>query len=107
MRRMLLVLALAAGAALAWPETANAQHFHPRHRGGWSAGYGYGVPGYGYGYYGSPWRYRGHYDYHPGHFHRYGYVPPHIDYHHRGHSHAVDPWTGLVSPYRHRHRHWH
>ena len=106
MRRMLLVAAAVVGAALFAPDAANAQ-FGPRY-GGWSGGFGYS-PGFGYGssfYGGSPW-YRGHYDFRPGPFHGYRYVPPHIDYHIGRWSYAVDPWTGFVSPFPHRHRHRH
>jgi hypothetical protein len=108
MRRMLLVLAAAAGVALLTADSAKAQTFVPARPGGFSVGLSYTTPGYGYqpSYYGGyPGAYRGHYDVHPGHFHGYRYVPPHVDYHHRGHSHAVDPYTGQVSPFRHRHRH--
>ena len=110
MRRILFAAALAVGAFLAVPADAKAQ-FGPVHRpgGGWSANFSYVTPGYGYGYrpsyYGYPGWSRGLFDFQPGHFHGYRYVPPHIDYHHRGHYHAVDPFTGRVSPFPHRHRH--
>jgi hypothetical protein len=109
-RTLFLAFAIAVG-MMAWPDDAKAQGFGrvyvaPSY-GGWSVGYGY-TPGFAYqpqiysGYWG--WN-RGHYDYQPGHFHRYGYVPPHVDYHHRGHYHAVNPYTGAISPFPHRHRH--
>src|SRR5688572_2733696 len=101
MRRILLVGAAVIGGALAAPDGAQAQHFGHRHGPGWSGGFGHVTPGYGFGhrssfYGGYPGWHRGHFDYHPGHFHGFRYIPPHIDYHHRGHSHAVDPWTGAV-----------
>ena len=112
MRRTLLATALAVGAFVAFPDDAKAQ-FGPVYRPspGWSVNFNYATPGYGLGlgyqpsYYGGYGWGRGHYDYQPGHFHGYRYIPPHVDYHHRGHYHAVDPFTGQISPYRHRHRH--
>jgi hypothetical protein len=107
MRRSLFVAVAVACGLLFLPDAGQAQGHGHRHHGhnhsrGWSAGFGY-VPSYSYGGYWGP--NRGHYDYHPGHYHGWRYVPPHIDYHHRGHSHAVDPYTGAISPYPHRH--WH
>ena len=110
MRRILLATALAVGAALAVPADAKAQ-FGPVYRPApsWSVNFNYVSPGYGYGY--RPSWYGGNYGPgigyfvdRPGHFHGRRYIPPHTDYYHRGHYHAVDPWTGRISPYPHRHR---
>lgn len=114
MRRILLAAALAAGALLAAPADAKAQfgrvYTAPSYGGGWSGGFSYVSPGFGYGY--RPSWYGGYQGPHigyfvdqPGHFHGRRYIPPHTDYYHRGHYHAVDPFTGRISPFPHRHRH--
>jgi hypothetical protein len=111
MRRILLATSLAVCAALAMPADAKAQ-FGPVYRPapGWSVSVNYVSPGYGYGY--RPYEYSGLYG--PGisyfvdqsgHFHGYRYIPPHTDYYHRGYYHAVNPYTGRISPYPHQHRH--
>ena len=111
MRRILLATALVVGAFLAVPADANAQFGH-RHRPnpGWSASFNSVSPGYGYrpSWYGGQYGPGiGYFVDQPPHFHGRRYIPPHTDYYHRGHYHAVDPFTGRISPFPHRHRHPH
>ena len=115
MRRILFATALAVGAFLAVPADAKAQfgHVH-RPAGGWSVNFNYVSPAYGFGYSYRPSWHGGYYGpgigyfvEQPGHFHGRRYIPAHTDYYHRGHYHAVDPFTGRISPFPHRHRHPH
>ena len=114
MNRVFLGSALGFFATLFSGQVTQAQH-HP-HGGGYGVpgGPSYGSPGGGYG---SPGWYgntgngngygRGHVDFVPGHYdaHRghFDYVPPHYDYHQGRQRYEINPWTGGISPFRHRH----